>query len=118
MNNEQYIEPKILKEYILKNYRGLFTSFEEDVLHINRLIEKTKNYSDFNKAKIQAREFEKFDQLVLNTAQDDIDSFLEKVALRILKDNENSIFINRCTKCQKIVRTPNAKQCNWCFHKW
>lgn len=118
MNDEQYIESKVLKEYLLKNYHGLFTSFEEDVLHINRLIKKTENYSDLNKTKIREREFENFDQLVLDNAQGDIDSFLEKIALRILKDNKNSIFINRCPKCQKIVRTPKAKQCNWCFHKW
>ena len=88
------------------------------MLHVNRLIEKTKNYTGLNKTKIRDREFEKFDQLVLKTAQGDIDSFLDKITIRIQKDNESNIFINRCPKCTKIVRTPKSKQCNWCYHKW
>jgi tRNA U34 2-thiouridine synthase MnmA/TrmU len=49
---------------------------------------------------------------------DGFGSFREKVAQRILTEYSESIFINRCLRCNRIVRTPKAKLCTWCGYSW
>ena len=44
--------------------------------------------------------------------------FFTNVAKRILFENESELFLNLCPKCQKLTRTPLAKQCRFCFHSW
>ena len=39
-----------------------------------------------------------------------------KIAERLLK--ENSGIVNKCPNCGKLARTPKAKQCRFCGHKW
>jgi len=40
----------------------------------------------------------------------------DKIAKRLLK--ENSEIVNKCPKCERLARTPKAKQCRFCGHKW
>jgi hypothetical protein len=44
--------------------------------------------------------------------------FKEKVATRIFDEHKEELELNLCPKCQKIARTPEAKQCRFCFHAW
>lgn len=37
---------------------------------------------------------------------------------RILSEHKDAVFLNRCPKCNRIVRSPTAKQCLWCRHNW
>lgn len=37
---------------------------------------------------------------------------------RILRERSTEVFVNRCPKCERIVRTPKALQCLWCGHDW
>ena len=37
---------------------------------------------------------------------------------RILREHVDSVFINRCPSCRRIVRSPGARQCLWCKHDW
>jgi hypothetical protein len=43
-------------------------------------------------------------------------NFLDRVVNRILRDHGEEICINRCPKCQAVLRTPKAKICLWCNH--
>lgn len=45
-----------------------------------------------------------------------IEKFKRAVRDRVLQEHPE--IVNRCPKCNKVVRTPRAKQCNWCFHMW
>ena len=40
----------------------------------------------------------------------------ENIAKRILKDNP--YILNNCKRCGKLARTPKARQCRHCGHKW
>jgi hypothetical protein len=40
-----------------------------------------------------------------------------KIAERIYKDHRNEA-INLCSKCGRLTRTPNSKQCRHCGHDW
>lgn len=41
-----------------------------------------------------------------------------KIAELILKDFKDMVFINNCSKCGRLARTPKAKQCRHCGHDW
>jgi hypothetical protein len=45
-------------------------------------------------------------------------AFRAQVANRILKEHGDEVFLNRCYECDRILRTPQAKQCFWCGHSW
>jgi len=56
------------------------------------------------------------DENILNLLSDGIEKFEERVAQRIL--NEEDITFNNCPNCGKLTRTPRAKQCRHCRHDW
>jgi hypothetical protein len=58
------------------------------------------------------------DQETLKLLQNGIDKFRESTALRIFKENPKVLEFNYCQKCEKLARTPFAKQCRFCQHNW
>ena len=46
----------------------------------------------------------------------DLSSFGAIVCERFLEEHRE--IIARCPRCEKLLRTPRAKQCRWCFHDW
>jgi len=44
--------------------------------------------------------------------------FRRKVRERILRDHKDEVFLNKCSSCEKLVKTPRAKLCLWCGHSW
>ena len=37
---------------------------------------------------------------------------------RLIRDCYDKLSLNRCPACQRLVRTPLARQCLWCGHRW
>jgi hypothetical protein len=37
---------------------------------------------------------------------------------RLIRDCYALLPINRCPACERLVRTPLARQCLWCGHRW
>lgn len=58
------------------------------------------------------------DQTVLDLLKDGYDKFELNVANRILSQSSYKIFFNNCSKCNKLARTPYARQCRHCGHTW
>ncbi|MEM7186231.1 MAG: hypothetical protein AAF466_06200 [Bacteroidota bacterium] len=58
------------------------------------------------------------DPSVLELLSQGIDPFKITTARRISKDHPNVLKFNLCPKCGKLARTPFAKQCHHCFHRW
>jgi hypothetical protein len=58
------------------------------------------------------------DSEVLELIKDGIEAFRIKTATRIVKDNPGKVYFNNCPKCERLARTPNAKQCRYCGHSW
>jgi hypothetical protein len=56
------------------------------------------------------------DKEILELLEDGIDEFRRKTAERILKHEK--IEFNNCPKCNKLTRTPKAKQCRFCGYDW
>lgn len=58
------------------------------------------------------------DQSVLDLLKDGYEKFELNVANRILSRNSEKVFLNNCPKCNRLARTPYAKQCRHCGHSW
>jgi hypothetical protein len=47
-----------------------------------------------------------------------VEAFRRRVCRRILEEHGADIAINRCPKCDCVVRTPKSRQCFWCGFDW
>ena len=46
------------------------------------------------------------------------DEYMDNVCDRLLREHADEIFVNRCPSCDRVLRTPRAKQCSWCKRQW
>jgi len=46
------------------------------------------------------------------------EGFKLKVASRILSEYKDAVVMNYCPECNRLARTPFAKQCRYCSHDW
>jgi hypothetical protein len=58
------------------------------------------------------------DPEVLGLLDKGYDAFELQAAERILEQHPEAVFFNTCPKCDKLARTPQAKQCRFCKHEW
>lgn len=55
---------------------------------------------------------------VLDLLQNGFEQFRIKTAERIYEENRDRIYFNKCPKCNRLARTPQAKQCRFCGYNW
>jgi hypothetical protein len=46
------------------------------------------------------------------------EAFRRRVSRRVLAEHNSVVVVNRCPKCRRVLRTPQARQCFWCGHDW
>lgn len=49
---------------------------------------------------------------------DGFEAFRRRVRDRLLAEHRAAVFVNRCPRCQRMVRTPLARQCFWRGFDW
>jgi hypothetical protein len=47
-----------------------------------------------------------------------INEFWRRACDRVIREYGDSIIINRCPRCSRIVATPGARQCLWYHYDW
>lgn len=106
-------------EYIFRHYQSLMNVLEHAANSNFFFDEKLRTYpntSEGYRKRLQNQRISK--PAVLKLMEDGYVNFRRNVAERIMKDHKEGIVFNRCPKCNQIVRTPLARQCNHCFYKW
>ncbi len=58
------------------------------------------------------------DPRIREALRDGPDAFRKRVRERVLAEYGDQVFVNRCSVCERIVATPQARQCLWCGHDW
>ncbi len=113
-----------LNRYIVRWYADLMTDVEKKAQrHLSATLKATMGGSDLV-AQEEARSSETHARLlsaepeVLRLTRDGWDSFIERTAARILKDNGARLNFNRCLRCKGLARTPTSKQCRFCGNDW
>jgi hypothetical protein len=112
-------EEKEISRYILLHFDGRFMSLLEKTAYNNFLfLEKAENVKSSQELKESIRKKGIYNSAINKLMENGFESFQSKIVNRILENHQSEIIINRCPKCQKLTRTPQAKQCPHCFFDW
>lgn len=119
MDKYKYNDDDTLTQYVWNNYQHLFTRLEQLGVKAILVEEKASNASNLKIAKLLRDKWgDENDPEVLASLSNGVDIFRQRVRDRVLNEHTDQVFINRCPNCERIVRTPRAKQCLWCSHSW
>ena len=110
---DEYDEEKVLNAYITSNLSHYLGELENRGYWLARKLEANRNNEE-HAGMLQA---------FLAIQPDEVIKTLKRGSASIFGDIKNRIrtgqlSLNRCPECNRIVRTPNAKQCLWCGHDW
>lgn len=58
------------------------------------------------------------DQEILELLENGYEQFEIETAKKIIEKYPTQVLFNKCPKCNKLARTPYAKQCRFCSYTW
>jgi hypothetical protein len=117
MNGLNYHEDEELDRFIIRNFSKLMTDFERRVWSL--AIKREKALYPGCAADRLARWLQQETEEVIRASLAGSRAVQQQIRERILRDHEKGeVPINRCPVCERIVRTPMARQCLWCGHDW
>ncbi len=118
MDNIEYNEDAELDRYVLAYYPNLMTRLESLGQKAAFSEEKADGASESMARKLREKWGHQNDPEVVAALSQGTDTFRRRVRERILRENSDEVFLNKCAKCEKLVKTPRAKLCLWCGHSW
>ena len=112
---------KELARYIFVHFPNLLTTDEVKASKHAMYLEKL-GYNDPEHSS-RARSYRKRglltdDPAVLDLLKDGFDAFELRVCERIMAECPEKVFLNNCPRCNRLARTPYARQCRYCGHDW
>jgi hypothetical protein len=112
----KYDDERCLTNYIWDNYLSLLTDAEKLAAKTLRIQVKLPNA--FGKSAIAEELLPHPSPEAGELLANGYTEFRRIAAARVLRENGGDLTINRCSMCNRIVRTPQAQQCLWCGHDW
>jgi hypothetical protein len=113
-----YDEARELTHYVWAHCQGLMTPFERYVGYVNIVRAKAAR-SKSERMREWLHPKCAFGEPQIEAAlADGPEAFCRRVRDRLLAEQADALFINRCPACGRIVRTPLARQCFWCGFDW
>jgi hypothetical protein len=107
-------------DYILSYYSRFETQIEKAAMIHHEAIEQLRfrNLSSDSLIFQMLNKRISTDNNVLQLLENGYELFRSQTAKRIFNEHKNKIYFNYCPNCKKIARTPQAKQCRFCYHSW
>lgn len=112
----KYDEERCLTNYVWDNYHSLLTDTEKLAAKTIRI--RVKQPDAHGKSSTIEELVPKPTPEIARLLENGDREFRRIAAERVLRDHDGALKINRCLKCDRIVRTPQAQQCLWCGHDW
>jgi len=112
-----YDENAELRHYIRQHHSSLYTPFEHRVEQAAHARAKFANRLGERGKQLMARYGQMGDAKFDEALAEGLQAFRMRVARRILAQHPD-LQINRCRRCNCILRTPKAMQCFWCGYDW
>jgi hypothetical protein len=111
-----YDEDEQLWDYVLRYLTGPFlTEADRERMHAENMRHE-RHLVDFVRERHRRRETgqseEQWKPLRPSLGYTE---FLEDIVSRVLSDREAMARVNRCPKCHRVLRTPQATVCVWCW---
>ena len=121
--DQHYDEAQEVYRYVSFNKQELMTPLERRAERLGMLREKAKHSeSEGVRTMLLAKYNAEADEQALQLIGNDLDgirAFQVRVGDRILSEiADGRVTINRCTSCNRVLKTPLARQCLWCGHDW
>ncbi len=117
MNAIEYDDDQELTRYVWNYLTSRMTSFERRVRHAIIGREKLAKLNAPPEYPLYAS-WGRTDEAEVNTAlADGHEVYRRRVCMRVLVDCTD-IVVNRCPRCERVLRTPLARQCLWCGFDW
>ena len=114
-----YDERRMIEYTIMHYHDHLLTEFERLVCNAFLLRWKAQAYRNPD---LEARERKHMEGLedprIDSVLERGYETFCLEVTDRVLGESQSQVTLNRCPECGRIVRTPRARQCMWCYHDW
>ena len=108
----------LLTAYIFNNYQKLLTP-DERAAHKAIIGAAKVEAVEGPKAKEIMRKFwGSDDPKVKALMADGMEAFMERTSARIMSEHSSEVFLNYCSRCGTLAKTPRAKQCAKCFLSW
>jgi len=119
MNKSGYNDEHAITDYVLRHYAELATSEERLVLKAISARQKAEGVQMPILARMLREKWGQSANNKINEAlTNGVDAYRSSLASRLLRDNPDTIHLNRCPGCMRLVRTPAAQQCLWCGEDW
>lgn len=81
-------------------------------------LRKVDNAEVAGKKNALRKTFLSTDPAILKLVANGEEEFYRSVRLRLAADESSERFMNRCSKCGELTRTPKASQCWSCHYSW
>lgn len=103
--------------YIIRYFGKLMTRDEALALNHHMYTLKSSESEHIRNVMIK-RGWINSDPEVIKLLEHGYEVFEQNVVTRILAETPEKVFFNNCPKCNKLARTPYAKQCRHCGYSW
>ena len=113
-----YDEDRELTRYVWDHYGRLMTEFEQRVGWAHLAAGKAAAGHHEVAGFILRRHGIAGDQGAAAALADGVVAFRRRVRDRLLSEHSAEVVVNRCPRCDRVVRTPQARQCFWCGFDW
>jgi hypothetical protein len=114
----EYDDERELTRYIWDFYGQLMTPFEQRVGMAHLAAGKATIGHPEVAAIILRKHGITGDPEAEAALSDGVEAFRQRVCHRVLAEHGVEVFVNRCLSCERVVRTPKARQCFWCGFNW
>lgn len=105
--------------YIIRFFPSLLTEKEKIAIRHHRSLVKLSHNPNPKKIKLhKERGWLTDNPAVLELLKDGYDKFELMTGKRIIEESGDDVFLNFCTQCGRLTRTPQSRQCRHCDHKW
>lgn len=103
--------------YIRNYFSRLLTDDEKLALKYHMYTYKTEDNPQMRKVMVDKGWISERSD-IKEFLNDGYDEFELNVSKRIMKETPEKVFFNNCPKCNRLARTPYARQCKHCGHSW
>jgi hypothetical protein len=113
-----YDEDRVLTNYVCEHYSRYMTPLERGMMNAILLQQKMQltQSSALRQKLLELHQVSKEDYEA--ALVDGPEQYRRQVRNRLIAEHRSDVFINRCSQCQRVVRTPEARQCFWCGFDW
>jgi hypothetical protein len=104
-------------DYIIRYFSKLMNDHEKLALKHQMSSAKSDENPQFRKIMIE-KNWISSDPEITNLLENGNEVFKQNIVTRIMAETPEKVFFNNCPKCDKLARTPYARQCRYCSYNW